>query len=295
MELRVLHYFVAIVQAKNISKAASSLHVSQPALSRQIKQLEDEVGQTLFERGHRQIHLTSAGYYLYQRATEILNLVDKTKYKLAQPEIISGTLDLGAGESIALQPIMNVIQQILHAYPDVHINLRSADSFGIEEKLDQGLIDFGIIMGEQSAKINNYNFYPLVNQNKWGVLMPSDHPLTKKKAVGPADLLNQQLLMPMRINQMNSLRLWAGTCLEQYHIIGTYNLTYNAALLAHTGACLVLSYEGLANLETVGNLAFRPLTPALFDSNTLIWKKDTYLSPLSKLFLNLIKQENSKS
>ncbi|MCH3906580.1 MAG: LysR family transcriptional regulator [Lactobacillus sp.] len=295
MELRVLHYFVAIVQAKNISKAAESLHVSQPALSRQIKQLEDEVGQTLFERGHRQIHLTSAGYYLYQRATEILDLVDKTKYKLAQPEIISGTLDLGAGESIGLQPIMDVISQILHAYPDVHINLRSADSFGIEHKLDQGLLDFGIIMGEQSAKINDYNYFPLKSKNRWGVLMPADHPLTKKEKIQASDLLDQPLLMPLRINQMNSLRVWAGSNLEHYQIVGTYNLTFNAALLAHTGACLVLTYEGNANLETIGNLAFRPLAPALLDSNALIWKKDACLSPLSKLFLNLVKQANTES
>lgn len=290
MELRVLRYFIAIVQAKNISKAASRLHVSQPALSRQIHQLEAELGKTLFVRGHRQIHLTSAGYYLYQRATEIINLVDKTEYKLSQKEVISGTLNLGAGESIALQPIMNVLQAIHQAHPDVRINLLSGNTFLIQRKLDLGLLDFGIVMGEQAESIENYNLYPLQAKNQWGMLLPANHPLARKKAIRPVDLLKQDLILPQRVKEMNSFRVWAGKYQTHYHTIGTYNLSYNAALLVKTGACLSLCYEGLANLHRIGGLAFRPLAPALYDSNFLIWSKNTHLSALSQLFLNLVKK-----
>lgn len=290
MELRVLRYFIAIVQAKNISKAAAKLHVSQPALSRQIHQLESELGKTLFVRGHRQIHLTSAGYYLYQRAAEIIKLVDKTEYKLSQAEVIAGTLDIGAGESIALQPIMNVLEQIHRDHPEVRLNLLSGNAFLIQHKLDAGLLDFGIVMGEETPSIDHYHLYRLQAKNRWGVLLPADHPLAKKQAVNPADLLNQDLLLPVGVRETNSFRVWAGAHHSQYRFLGTYNLAYNAALLVKTGACLALCYEGLANLGRIGGLAFRPLQPSLYDDNFLIWAKNTQLSALSQLFLDLVKK-----
>lgn len=149
MEVRVLRYFIEVVQERNISNAAKRLHISQPTLSRQLMDLEKELGITLFERGHRQIKLTQEGYYLYERAQEITGLVDKTETDLQSQKIISGTLDIGAGESTAIHPVMTVIGDIIKKYPDVKINLVSGDSDQIYQRLNNGTLDFGIIMGPE--------------------------------------------------------------------------------------------------------------------------------------------------
>lgn len=152
MDVRVLRYFIEIVREGNISSAAHRLHISQPALSRQIMDLETTLGVTLFERGHRQIKLTQEGYYLYERAQEITALVDKTTYHLQANEVVSGTLDIGAGESRALSPLMDVVAQILRDYPEVKVNLVSGDATMIRRQVDQGSLEFGVVMGHEIGR-----------------------------------------------------------------------------------------------------------------------------------------------
>lgn len=166
MNIRVLRYFIEIVREGNISSAAHRLHISQPALSRQIMELETTLGVTLFERGHRQIKLTQEGYYLYERAQEITALVDKTTYHLQSNSVVSGTLDIGAGESSALMPLMDVLAQILRYYPEVRVNLTSGDSTAIRQQVGQGSLEFGVVMGHEN--LLNYNSLTLPAQNRWG-------------------------------------------------------------------------------------------------------------------------------
>lgn len=238
MEVRVLRYFIEVVQERNISNAAKRLHISQPTLSRQLMDLEKELGITLFERGHRQIKLTQEGYYLYERAQEITGLVDKTETDLQSQKIISGTLDIGAGESTAIHPVMTVIGDIIKKYPDVKINLVSGDSDQIYQRLNNGTLDFGIIMGPE--KLLDYHSIRLPQKNIWGILVRKDHPIAEKEKITPEDLKGVPIITSAQSKEQDVFRVWAGSLIDQYNFIGQYNLIFNARLLAETGACVAL-------------------------------------------------------
>lgn len=287
MNIRVLRYFIEIVREGNISSAAHRLHISQPALSRQIMELETTLGVTLFERGHRQIKLTQEGYYLYERAQEITALVDKTTYHLQSTSVVSGTLDIGAGESSALMPLMDVLAQILRYYPEVRVNLTSGDSTAIRQQVGQGSLEFGVVMGHEN--LLNYNSLTLPAQNRWGILMRRTEPLAAKPVITPGDLLGLSLLTSVQSRVQDTFRDWAGDLINQYNFVGNYNLLYNAELLVKAGAGMALAYDGIANLYDQ-DLVFRPLAPALTDANILIWNKDHQLPNVAQLFLKLLRE-----
>ena len=287
MNIRVLRYFIEIVREGNISSAAHRLHISQPALSRQIMELETTLGVTLFERGHRQIKLTQEGYYLYERAQEITALVDKTTYHLQANEVVSGTLDIGAGESSALMPMMDVLAQILRDYPEVRVNLTSGDSTVIRQQIDQGSLEFGVVMGHEN--LLNYNSLTLPAQNRWGILMRKTEPMAAKQVITPGDLLGLSLLTSVQSRAQDTFRDWAGDLINQYHFVGRYTLLYNAELLVKAGAGMALAYDGIANLYDQ-DLVFRPLAPVLTDANILIWNKDRQLPNVAQLFLKLLRE-----
>lgn len=287
MNIRVLRYFIEIVREGNISSAAHRLHISQPALSRQIMELETTLGVTLFERGHRQIKLTQEGYYLYERAQEITALVDKTTYHLQSNSVVSGTLDIGTGESSALMPLMDVLAQILRYYPEVRVNLTSGDSTAIRQQVGQGSLEFGVVMGHEN--LLNYNSLTLPAQNRWGILMRRTEPLAAKPVITPGDLLGLSLLTSVQSRVQDTFRDWAGDLINQYNFVGNYNLLYNAELLVKAGAGMALAYDGIANLYDQ-DLVFRPLAPALTDANILIWNKDHQLPNVAQLFLKLLRE-----
>lgn len=287
MNIRVLRYFIEIVREGNISSAAHRLHISQPALSRQIMDLETTLGVTLFERGHRQIKLTQEGYYLYERAQEITALVDKTTYHLQSTSVVSGTLDIGAGESSALMPLMDVLAQILRYYPEVRVNLTSGDSTAIRQQVGQGSLEFGVVMGHEN--LLNYNSLTLPAQNRWGILMRRTEPLAAKPVITPGDLLGLSLLTSVQSRVQDTFRDWAGDLINQYNFVGNYNLLYNAELLVKAGAGMALAYDGIANVYDQ-DLVFRPLAPALTDANILIWNKDHQLPNVAQLFLKLLRE-----
>ena len=287
MNIRVLRYFIEIVREGNISSAAHRLHISQPALSRQIMDLETTLGVTLFERGHRQIKLTQEGYYLYERAQEITALVDKTTYHLQSTSVVSGTLDIGAGESSALMPLMDVLAQILRYYPEVRVNLTSGDSTAIRQQVGQGSLEFGVVMGHEN--LLNYNSLTLPAQNRWGILMRRTEPLAAKPVITPGDLLGLSLLTSVQSRVQDTFRDWAGDLINKYNFVGNYNLLYNAELLVKAGAGMALAYDGIANVYDQ-DLVFRPLAPALTDANILIWNKDHQLPNVAQLFLRLLRE-----
>lgn len=287
MNIRVLRYFIEIVREGNISSAAHRLHISQPALSRQIMELETTLGVTLFERGHRQIKLTQEGYYLYERAQEITALVDKTTYHLQSNSVVSGTLDIGAGESSALMPLMDVLAQILRYYPEVRVNLTSGDSTAIRQQVGQGSLEFGVVMGHEN--LLNYNSLTLPAQNRWGILMRRTEPLAAKPVITPGDLLGLSLLTSVQSRVQDTFRDWAGDLINKYNFVGNYNLLYNAELLVKAGAGMALAYDGIANVYDQ-DLVFRPLAPALTDANILIWNKDHQLPNVAQLFLRLLRE-----
>ncbi|WP_252903983.1 LysR family transcriptional regulator substrate-binding protein [Secundilactobacillus oryzae] len=223
-----------------------------------------------------------------QRAEEIISIVDKTTYNLQKQDIISGTLDIGAGESIGLRPVMQTIQQIVRQYPEVHINLKSGDSEDIKAKLDAGTLEFAVIMGHQ--QLSQYNTLTLPDENQWGALMRKDEQLASHEVITASDLLGRPLIGSGQMMRLATFREWSHNLIDQYNFIGTYNLIFNAKLLVETGAGIALTYKDLVDTTGDTDLIFRPLSPKMSEPNTLIWPKNHSLPNVSQLFLDTLKQ-----
>lgn len=283
MELRVLRYFLATAQELNMTRAAEKLLVSQPALSRQIAELEDELGVKLFIRRPRQLILTSAGQYLQEQAQEILTLTAKTKRNLQQSSLISGDLTIAAGESMAMQRIMNIIGQIIKNHPTVKFHILSGDYNFAEKRLNTGTVDFAVIMG--NLPLRNYSALQLPEKNHWGVLMPADDPLAKKKEVQARDLVGRTLINSQQADRYQIFDHWFGNYRDKINIIGTYNLNFNGTLMVRNRTALMLCLDHLSCTQDA-HLKFLPLSPGVSQSITVIWKKETNLSSVAQLFLD---------
>lgn len=284
MELRVLNYFVATAQELNMTRAAQKLLVSQPALSRQIADLEDELGVKLFNRQPRHLTLTPAGQYLYEQAKEILTLASKTKSNLQSSAVISGDLTIAAGESFAMQRLMNIVSNIIRDYPTVKIHILSGDYEFAERRLNTGAVDFAVIIG--NLPLDNYASLQLPEKDTWGVLMTKDDPLAKKSAITAEDLVGRNVLNSQQAENRKYFDSWFGNYKEQINIIGTVNLNFNGTLLVKNKAAIMLTLDKLANISDESNLTFRPITPMLKQPVTVIWKRETNKSPVADLFLN---------
>ena len=290
MDIRVLRYFVTIAQELNMSRAAELLNVSQPALSRQIADLEDELGVKLFRREHRHLALTQEGHYLLGRAQQIVGLVNKTTYHLQKQDVISGTIEIGAWESSGITPLMETLHQIMRQYPEVRVNLRSGDYEDILAGLDAGLLEFGVLMGYHN--LNNYNTLQLPEENRWGVLMRADAQLAEKDVIQPIDLVGRPLITSRQAAQRGTFQIWSGDLFDQLNFVGTYNLIFNGSLLVKTGAVIALTYDKLIdNYTTKNGLVFRPLAPEITEPNTLVWSKNHQLPNLNRLFLDTLQKE----
>lgn len=287
MELRVLNYFVATAQELNMTRAAQKLLVSQPALSRQIADLEDELGVKLFNRQLRHLTLTPAGQYLYEQAKEILTLASKTKSNLQSSAVISGDLTIAAGESFAMQRLMNIVSNIIRDYPTVKIHILSGDYEFAERRLDTGAVDFAVIIG--NLPLDNYASLQLPEKDTWGVLMTKDDPLAKKSAITAEDLVGRNVLNSQQAENRKYFDSWFGNYKEQINIIGTVNLNFNGTLLVKNKAAIMLTLDKLANISDESNLTFRPITPMLKQPVTVIWKRETNKSPVADLFLNRLR------
>lgn len=287
MELRVLNYFVATAQELNMTRAAQKLLVSQPALSRQIADLEDELGVKLFNRQPRHLTLTPAGQYLYEQAKEILTLASKTKSNLQSSAVISGDLTIAAGEIFAMQRLMNIVSNIIRDYPTVKIHILSGDYEFAERRLDTGAVDFAVIIG--NLPLDNYASLQLPEKDTWGVLMTKDDPLAKKSAITAEDLVGRNVLNSQQAENRKYFDSWFGNYKEQINIIGTVNLNFNGTLLVKNKAAIMLTLDKLANISDESNLTFRPITPMLKQPVTVIWKRETNLSPVADLFLNRLR------
>ena len=289
MEIRVLRYFLAVVTAGNITKAARQLHLTQPTLSRQLADLEAELGVQLFVRGHQQITLTSEGEYLRARASELVDLAEQTTANLQAGRAISGTLSIGAGESSGMARITRVIGELQADHPDVRFNLISGNASETEAALLHGTIDFAVIMGERP--LQQYHTLQLPDRDRWGVVMKKDDPLTRQAAIPASALVDRPLIMSRQGMSSDHFLTWWGSDRERLKVIGTYSLVFNAQLLVSQGAGYLITYAGLLNNANQAALTFRPLTPTLSEPITLIWKKNTVLSPVARLFLRRLRQQ----
>ena len=289
VDIRVLKYFLSVVNEQNVTKAAKALHISQPALSRQLQNLEDELGTKLFERGNRYIHLTEEGTYLANRAKEITTLFDKTEANFHKDKIISGEIYIGCGETESMLLIVKAIKQLTTAYPDVKINLYSGNADDLTEKLDKGILDFGLVI--EPTNKQKYNFLNLPTKDKWGILVTAKSQLAEKSNIQPADLENVPLIISQQTLVDNQLSSWLGKNLSTYNIVATYNLLYNASLLVKENIGVALCLDKIIN-TTDTDLKFIPLSPSLESSLNFIWKKDSVLSNASNKLLEFLSNQD---
>lgn len=292
MELRVLHYFLTVAREQNISAAAESLHLSQPTLSIQIRQMEEELGKQLLVRGRkgsRRIELTDEGRIVRKRAEEILDLVQKMEQEVsASDQVIEGDVYIGTGETDTVRLLARAARSLQSRCPHIRYHISSGNAGYVFEQLDKGLVDFGVVYGAVDPK--KYAFIQLPQKDTMGVLMRRDHPLAVKEAVCPQDLWDQPLILSHQRGDDRRLSEWLGREVTGLHIAATYNLVFNASLLVDEGLGLALCYDKLINTAESG-LCFRPLTPRLEMTAQLVWKRYQVFSRASERFLSFLRQE----
>lgn len=283
MEIRVLKYFLAVAREENITKASELLHITQPTLSKQLMDLENEIGKKLFIRGNRKITLTQEGILLRKRAEEIIDLVSKTEKELEQSDnIISGDIHIGAGETDLIRNIAKTAKEIQDKHPLVHFHIESGDSKTVFEHLDKGLIDFGLVFG--NVDMTKYNCIEIPKKDTWGVLMRIDSELAEKDFITVEDLIGKPIIVS-RQGISGELQNWFKAYTEKLNINATYNLIFNASILVEEGLGYALSLEKIINTEN-SNLCFKPLNPVLKISASIVWKKHQVFSKASDEFLN---------
>lgn len=288
MEIRVLQYFLAIAREQSISGAAEFLHISQPTLSRQIRDMEVELGKQLFIRGNRKIELTEEGMLLRKRAEEIVNLTKKTEKEIMNTDtVVQGDIYIGAGETAAIRFVAKAARCIKEKNPAVHYHFSSDDSIDILEQLDKGLIDFGIVIGNFDKV--KYDFLQFPVNDSWGVIMKNDTLLSKKEYVEADDLYQVPLIVSRQISNNHNISSWFSKGLAKCNVISTYNLVYNVTYMAMEGNGYVLTLDGLINTSGDCDLCFRPLYPKVETEIYIIWKKYKLFSKASEEFLKVLK------
>ncbi len=288
MEIRVLRYFLAVAREESITAAANFLHLTQPTLSRQIHDLEEELGQKLLIRKSHSIALTPEGMLLRKRAEEILTMVDKTESEFRSMETtVSGDVYIGSGETQAIRKIAEIIYQLQQDYPDIHYHMHSGNAQDITDRLDNGLLDFGVLI--QPADITKYDSLVLPAKDVWGVIMRKDSPLASKKYICRDDLRNVPLLCSRQaiLSQRhgNAFAAWFGSDFDKLNIVSTYNLIYNAAIMVEAGIGYAVTLDNLSNTSAESSLCFRPLSPHLESGLNVVWKKYQVFSPAAEIFL----------
>lgn len=270
MEFRVLQYFLTIVREENISRAAEVLHITQPTLSRQMSQLEEELGVQLFIRG-RHLALTDAGVMLRRRAEEVTILMDKIESEFEEKSEVGGVISIGSGGLLAMQSLTPVMESFRQKYPKVQYQLYTNSAEYVKERLDQGLLDFGFLL--EPIDVTKFDYIRMPEKERWGLLMQADHPLAKKDYILREDLFSVPLITSDRLSIQKELENWLGDNFSKLDIFATYNIITNVAMLVNEGVASALTIEGAVNLFESHRVVFKPLYPELAMTSVLAWKK----------------------
>lgn len=291
LELRLLRYFVTIVQEGNISKAAEVLHITQPTLSRQLKDLEDYFDIELFIRGKRQIILTDNGLLFYQRAKEIIELADKTEKEFFEiKESISGTIAIGCVESHAVYDFMEYINLFLKKYKNITFDVYNGYADDIKDRIDKGLTEIGILA--EPVDVDKYDFIRLQAKEQWGILAPIDSELAKKKTVQWSDLENIPLIVPKRHYERKKLAKVFRDAPEHLNIIMTYNLFSNMIYMVENGTGYALCIDGALSIRNNNKTKFLPFEPEYATGSVLVWKKNHILGKPANLLVETYRENN---
>ncbi len=286
MELRVLNYFLAVAREENFTKAAQQLHLTQPTLSRQIADLEQELGVKLFVRSNHNIILTEDGMILKRRAQEILSLADKTKRDFLQKdENLEGIISIGSGEFLSTRCLTDCISQFRQKYPLVRYEFYSGNAENIRDRIERGLLDIGLM--SEPIDIRKYEFISMPIQEEWGALVREDSPLIGKEFIVPQDLVGIPLILPLGDFAQSNIGKWFGEYAAQIDIIAKGNLLYNEAMMAQSNIGAVIGIKLNCNYD---GLRFIPLKPALKIDTALAWKKEQIFPATTSAFIDFAKE-----
>ena len=286
MELRVLNYFLAVAREENFTKAARQLHVTQPTLSRQIAELEKELGVKLFVRGNHNIVLTQEGMILKRRAGEILSLAEKTKRDfLSRDEALSGTISIGSGEFRSTVYLAKIIAKFKALHPGVKYEIYSGNAFNIRDQIERGLLDLGLM--SEPIDMRKYDFINMPVKERWGVFVPESSPLWRKDFVEPRDLGGMSAIAATGDFNKSRIAKWLGEYRDSVEIAAAANLPYNEAVLAKENIGVMLSIELNCSYE---GLRFIPLYPVLETSTAIGWKKEQIFPPVTWAFIDFAKE-----
>lgn len=287
MEIRTLRYFLAVAREENMTRAAEMLHVTQPALSKQLKSLEEELGKKLFTRHSFSIKLTDEGMLLRNRAEDLVSMADRIEKEfIALDEVTGGDLYFGLAESCQIRFLAREIKAFKEKYPGLRYHMTSGDTEQVVEKLDKGLLDFAVLAEIPNAARYESVMFPVADT--WGLVIPSDDPLAKKKAIRVDDLIGLPLFCSGQAWE-KEFPAWAKDKMNRLHLEGSYRLSYNASVFVKEGLGYLLTFDQLIDTSPSSGLTFRPLTPVLQTSLFLVWKKYQTFSPIAERFLTQIR------
>lgn len=287
MELRTLRYFLAVAREENMTEAANVLHVTQPTLSRQIGDLERELGVELFERTNRSCVLTSDGMRLRQRAEEIISLVEQTEGELADRELgIAGNIRIGAGETRAMQVVLDAFADVRRDYQGVTCELYTGNADAVEERLERGLLDFALVL--EPVNLEKYEWIRMPDANRVGLAVSANGPWGTLEVATPADVAKMPLLISSRTsNKAVDLVSWSGGAFsfDELDVVGSFDLIGNASHLVRSGVACAMGIDHLLQVDDASDLRFVPLEPSLKIASFVIWKKYRLRSRACEEFL----------
>lgn len=290
MDIRVLEYFLTVAREGSITKAAETLHMTQPPLSRQLKDLEAELGKQLLIRGSKNISLTEDGMLLRKRAEELVELMEKTKAELTSPtESVSGQVYIGSGETDGISFMAQAASNLQRTNPSISYHIYSGDASHVTERLDKGLIDFGLLI--EPVDISKYDYIRLPMKDTWGVLMRKDHPLAEKEQILAEDLLDQPLLLSHQLAASSEFSAWFKADWSRLRITAAYELIYNATHFVKKGLGVAIALDKLVNTSGNSPFCFRPLYPAMEAGLCIVWKKHQIFSRAASLFLEQMRKD----
>lgn len=289
MEIRILRYFLEAAREENMSKAAERMHISQSALSKQLKGLEEELGKKMFVRHSFSIELTEEGVLLRKRAEDLLSMADKITAEFASmDDIIGGNIYFGCAESYQIRHLAALIKRFKKQYPGFHYHITSGDTEQVTEKLDKGLLDFAVLV--ERPDYAKYNVVKMPESDRWGLVMPAGCALAQKDRITFEDLRGLPLFCSGQ-GWHADLPLWCGERINELTLEGSFRLSYNASVFTREGLGYLLTFEHLVNTSSESGLVFRPLYPELTTDMFIIWKKHQVFTPIAERFINELQKE----
>ena len=286
MEIRTLRYFLAVAREENMTRAAETLHVTQPTLSKALKALENELGKKLFTRHSFSIKLTDEGVLLRNRAEDLVSMADRIEKEFVSlDDITGGDLYFGLAESHQICYLAREIRTFKQTYPGLRYHITSGDTEQVAEKLDKGLLDF-VVLAEAPDK-SKYEYIALPEADRWGLILPADDPLAERESFSPSDLRALPLFCSEQ-SWYQEIKDWAGSDFDSFHLEGSFRLSYNGSIFAKAGLGYLLTFDKLIDVSADSGLVFRPLAPRLETKLYLVWKKYQTFSPIAERFLKQV-------